>query len=373
MVQQQPQQLHTPTPEERPAQLARWPWKLFFAFLALYVLTSRGHTGSIDEESLLYASSRIVHAALGMFNVAWPLQEPSPGVFNLFTTYEPAQPVLAVPFYLVGSLVASFFPLESQTYVTRLIVTLFGAVVSAATVARLYQVGRTLGQASAAATFMAITYGVGTLAWPYARTFFREPLTAFALVSGAYAMLCLQEGGNWRQAAVSWGWVLLGVMTKLAAVFTVPIFAVYFARIYLPRRRSDHGPSETQAGAKWHSGWVMAAAAGVLIIVLAGIVFQDRWKQIGPYLSQIGLFTGDFSYVGTALYGLTLSPGKGLLVFAPPVLAGLAGLYLLFWQRSAEALLIAVLALVFIFVYSLNPSWHGGATWGPRYLLPVLP
>lgn len=102
-------------------------------------------------------------------------------------------------------------------------------------------------------------------------------------------------------------------------------------------------------------------------------MLQSRWTQLRPYIDQTGLFTGDFSYVPTALYGLTLSPGKGLLVFAPPVLAGLAGLYLLFRERRAEALLSAALPAVFVAVYSFNMSWHGGASWGPRYLLPVLP
>jgi hypothetical protein len=117
----------------------------------------------------------------------------------------------------------------------------------------------------------------------------------------------------------------------------------------------------------------ITALVALAIFVAGGLVLQDRWTQIEPYIDQTGLFTGDLSYVPVALYGLTLSPGKGLLVFAPPVLAGLAGLYLLYRQRRAEALLFAALPVFFLWVYSVNTSWHGGASWGPRYLLPVLP
>ncbi|HYP21186.1 MAG TPA: hypothetical protein VEY08_14030, partial [Chloroflexia bacterium] len=351
-------------PYNEPAQPVEWPWKLFFTFLGLFALTSRGHTGSIDEESLLYASSRIVQDALGMLGIAWSMPDPPLLGMRLFTTYEPGQPLLAVPFYLAGSLVASIFPLESHTYVTRLVATFFGAVVTAATIARLYQCGRVLGQGSTAATFMAATYGIGTLAWPYARTLFREPLTGFALLSAAYALVRLHERPGWRPAVIGWGWVLLAVMTKLAAVFTVPIFALYFAGRHFRRRRSASGAGGSKTWARvrsgwWRSGGVIAVAVTVLIVVLAALVFQNRWKQLGPYLSQTGLFTGDFSYVPVAFYGLTLSPGKGLLVFAPPVLAGLVGLYLLLRQRRAEALLFAGLFAVFLGVYSFNTSWHG--------------
>ena len=369
----------TPTPQDDTIQPVRWPWRLFFVFLGLYVLTSRGHTGSIDEESLLFVSSTMVQGAATFLNITLLIPDPPWQGSGVFTSYEPGQPLLAIPFYLAGSQLASFFPLESHTYVTRLVATLFGAVVSAATVARLYQCGRVLGQVAGAATFMAITCAVGTLAWPYARTFYREPLVALALLSAVYALVRWRKEQSWRLALVGSGWALLAVATKLAALIALPLFAAYITSIYFKQRRSSasgqrlsvlvgKGPVGKQV-----STWVVTAAVLVAIIAVGGLVLLGRWAQIGPYLGQIGLFTGDLSYVPVALYGLTLSPGKGLVVFAPPVLAALAGLYLLYRTHRAEALLLGGVFGVFLVVYSFNTSWHGGASWGPRYLLPVLP
>ncbi|HEX8220467.1 MAG TPA: hypothetical protein VF914_14820 [Chloroflexia bacterium] len=356
-----------------------WPWGLFFACLGLFVLTSRGHTGSIDEESLLFVSARLAQGGAKLLNIPWSIPEPPWQGTGVFTSYEPGQPLLAIPFYLAGSLAASLFPLESHTYVTRLVVALFGAVVTAATVVRLYQLGRALGQGAGAATFMAATYATGTLAWPYARTFFREPLVALALVSAAYSLVRWRERPNLRLALTGWAWVLLAVTTKLAALFAVPVFAVYFAAVGFQRLRRGKrevttAPPGEQGQARIRlSGGTVTVVVAVVLAVAGGLVVQSRWAQLGPYIDQTGLFTGDFSYVPVALYGLTLSPGKGLLVFAPPVLAGLAGLYLLLRQRRAEALFFAALFAIFLVVYSFNTSWHGGASWGPRYLLPVLP
>lgn len=346
--------------------------------LGFYALTARGHTGSIDEESLLFASARLVEGAAKLFNLTLVIPEPPWQGTGVFTSYEPGQPLLAIPFYMVGSFLAGLFPAESHTYVTRLVITLFGALVSAATVARLYQLGRRLGQGGGAATFMAATYATGTLAWPYARTFFREPLVALAFASAAYAFIRWRERPGWRAAMVGWGWVLLAVTTKLAALFAVPIFAAYFGYVYFKRPRAsvrDAGlamPTRKGPG-RARLGGLIAIVVALAILLTGGLILQNRWAQIGPYLDRTGIFTGDFSYVPLALYGLTLSPGKGLLVFAPPALAGLAGLCLLFRQRRAEAFLLAAVSALFLGVYSFNPSWHGGASWGPRYLLPVLP
>ncbi|MDQ5825742.1 MAG: hypothetical protein M3441_16230 [Chloroflexota bacterium] len=365
-------------PREGRTSPAKWPWRLFFVSIVLFVLTSRGHTGSVDEESLIYASAKLVQDATKLLNVSLPIPIPARVGTQVFTTYEPGQPLVAIPFYLAGSLLAAFFPLESHTYVTRLVVTLFGALVTAATVARLYQLGRTLGQSERGATFMAATFTVGTFAWPYARTFFREPLVGLALVSAAYALVRWRGRPSGRLALAGWGWVLLAVTTKLAALVVLPVFAAYFAGSYWVRRRSRAKDPESKVrGATGTQtrigGWAVALVLAVTILAAGGLVLQSRWADIGPYLERGGLLSGDLSYVPLAFYGLTLSPGKGLLIFAPPVLAGLAGFYLLFRQRRAEALLFAALAASFLVIYSFNTSWHGGATWGPRYLLPVLP
>lgn len=356
----------------------KWPSRLFLVCLGLFVLTSRGHTGSVDEESLVYASAKLVQDATKLLNFSLPIPMPARVGTQVFTSYEPGQPLVAIPFYLAGSLLAAFFPLESHTYVTRLVVTLFGALVTAVTVARLYQLGRALGQSERGATFMAATYTAGTFAWPYARTFFREPLVALALVSAAYALVRWRERPSWRLALAGWGWVLLAVTTKLAALVVLPVFATYFAGSYLVRRRArgrDSGSETrvTEGGRVPIGGWAVALVLAVAILAVGSLVLLSRWRDIGPYLERGGLLSGDLSYVPLAFYGLTLSPGKGLLIFAPPVLAGLAGFYLLYRHRLADALLFAALAASFLVIYSFNTSWHGGATWGPRYLLPVLP
>ncbi|MDQ3704104.1 MAG: hypothetical protein M3437_02575, partial [Chloroflexota bacterium] len=287
----------------------KWPWRLFLICIALFVLTSRGHTGSVDEESLIYASSRLVQDAAKLLNFSLPIPLPARVGTQVFTSYEPGHPLVAIPFYLAGSLLASFFPIESHTYVTRLVVTLFGALVTAVTVARLYQLGRTLGQSERGATFMAATFTVGTFAWPYARTFFREPLVSLALVSAAYALVRWRDRPSWRLALAGWGWVLLAVTTKLASLVVLPVFAAYFAGSYWVHRRSRAKVPRSEMRGAERTQTQLGGGAVVLLLAVAvlaagGMVLQSRWADIGPYLERGGL-SGDLSYVPLAFYGLT--------------------------------------------------------------------
>jgi len=73
------------------------------------------------------------------------------------------------------------------------------------------------------------------------------------------------------------------------------------------------------------------------------------------------------------LYGLTLSPGKGLLWYAPPILLGLIG-FRSFARRSPhEALLCGGVFVGYLLLHSSYTYWEGGWCWGPRLILPVLP
>ena len=74
------------------------------------------------------------------------------------------------------------------------------------------------------------------------------------------------------------------------------------------------------------------------------------------------------------LAGLLFSPNRGLIVFSPVVLIAFAGMAAA-WRarRTTPALACSVAAVVQIAAYSFYSVWWGGHTFGPRYLLDVLP
>ncbi len=355
----------------------RRPWLLFGLVAAVYLLTLRGHFGSRDEEALYMTTVWLTKSAEAALHLSITTPEPGGVQTPLYWFYEFGQPVLAIPLYLLADRLAGLFPLAEHTYITRFVLTLFNVGVTAATVAQLYRLGRALGYGARAATLTALVYGLGTLAWPYSRTFFRDPLVGLALVSALLALVRWRVEGGRRPALSAGAWLLLAVASKLTAVVLVPLFVAYAlsgpaARRYRARLR------RREAGAIAAPRYALVAAA-VAVLLLGGAVFlgvRAKFDDLHGHYDLVGrVLAGrqDLSYAVRALYGLTLSPGKGLLPFAPPVLAGLIGLGFLARTRRAEALLCGAAGGLFVLIYSFDTGWHGGACWGPRYLLPVLP
>ncbi|MFQ5406731.1 MAG: hypothetical protein ACE5DI_06265 [Candidatus Micrarchaeia archaeon] len=81
----------------------------------------------------------------------------------------------------------------------------------------------------------------------------------------------------------------------------------------------------------------------------------------------------DVSLLFEGVYGLLFSPGAGLLFFSPLCFFGLFFLFDLYKKHSALALLILSFFIVLLLFYGVQNFWHGWLSWGPRYLLSVVP
>lgn len=77
--------------------------------------------------------------------------------------------------------------------------------------------------------------------------------------------------------------------------------------------------------------------------------------------------------LGIGVYGLLLSPGRGLLWYVPLVSLALAVVPWA-WRRSA---LVTGLCLVLladrVILYAMWNEWQAGWAWGPRFLVPAMP
>jgi hypothetical protein len=103
------------------------------------------------------------------------------------------------------------------------------------------------------------------------------------------------------------------------------------------------------------------------------LVLAHNWLRYGSLLE--GGYAGE-GFVGNplvGLYGLLLSPGKSLFLYSPillvvPFAAGA------FWRGfRAEALLTGALSIAILGQSAMWWAWWGGWSWGPRFLVPLLP
>ena len=112
-----------------------------------------------------------------------------------------------------------------------------------------------------------------------------------------------------------------------------------------------------------------------LALVAAPFALYNTAIYGGPLNTGYGSGTPDVFRTPflTGLYGLTLSSGKGILWYTPPIVLAIAGWYPFFRRRRAAALACLGLLLVHLGFYSRVDYWHGDGSWGPRYLAIVLP
>lgn len=88
---------------------------------------------------------------------------------------------------------------------------------------------------------------------------------------------------------------------------------------------------------------------------------------------QLPRFVSLDGNLGVGLLGLLISPGKGILVYAPLVAAA-AFAFPRLWRRDrAVALFIAVSAVLWFLLHGKLHSWHGAWGWGPRHMITIVP
>ncbi|MDY7075602.1 MAG: glycosyltransferase family 39 protein [Chloroflexota bacterium] len=352
---------------------------LFCLLTCLYSLTSGAHIDSTDGETVYLVTEGLVER--GTFAQLEPEQAgDSPRSVvrayngNLYAVTGPLQSLLTVPFYLVGSWVARAFSSPFYTYFTRFFVALFNSPVCAATAALLYLISVDLGYRRRTALFVTLTYGLATVAWPYAHSFFAETLHTFWLVLAVWAAYRYTHTEHW-------GWVVLvgitmglGVATKYVMAVAAPAFALYL--LLDLRQRNDRCVRYRRA-----SRTVLAGGLPFLLII--GILMTFNYARFGSLL-ETGYTSGDpggavgaWATTATPLvswYGYFFSSGKGFLFFSPPALLALWGVPALARRRCNETWLLLALAAAYPLFYSLvKGRWFGGANWGPRYIVCITP
>jgi hypothetical protein len=277
-------------------------------------------------------------------------------------------------------------PRENEDYFIRLVYSTMNAVVTAGCVVLVYLLARRFGFSEAAGVATALIYGFATLAWPYAKLDFTEPLvTLFLLLAWYLALLVLAAvpdagatgqplarqsllwGPLLRLPALSAAALLLAIATKYATAIAVPALALPLA-LELWRRRLPFTAKLTAAvafGAPFVAVglpalWLFSSRLGLAPTLFADLLggLQRGWLDL-PF------------HIGAK--GLLFSPGKSIFLYAPPLVLALVGARA-FIRRTGwpGAVALAVPAMYFV-VYSMKGVWYGGNAWGPRYLVPAVP
>ncbi|MDP3046856.1 MAG: hypothetical protein Q8O07_05200, partial [Chloroflexota bacterium] len=347
-------------PDRRDLVLAAW---LFLLCTAVYLLTYDGSFTSTDERALFSGTDSLVKRGEFTVNqIYWDGNN-----VGMYTTdgemvpnYEPAQMVLAVPLYVLGW-VTGVGLVQS--------VMLFNPLVTALTVALFFLCLRELFYGRAVSVALSLAYAFATIAWVYSKFFFREPLMALGYAVALFGLLRYGRRHDLTGACLVGVGAGLAVATKQVSLVALPFFAALFV---FYSRRSERNEFLRS---------VLAAGLPLLVILALVKVYQDVSlgsipafaRNVVEYASSPLIARDNWPDMLFAAYGLTFSPGKGLFAYSPVLFLALLAVPWFLRRHPMEAIILGTLSLAHIVGYSRYISWWGGLSWGPRYLLPIVP
>jgi hypothetical protein len=330
----------------------RAAWALFASLSCLYLMLARGRITSVDEWHVYGTTESVAESGSMRLRV--------PGLDRQYSRYSVLPSLWGVPFYFVGDFMAGRDGPASATHdaprassfdppidVRQTAVCLSTAFVTAATAVVLFVGLVRLGIRMTAALATAGVFAVGTLALPYSSSLYGQPMTALALLCVVMASLV----GAPARAALSFAF-LLGV--RLELVVLLPLFVLHARRFHQRPRRQIQ--------------WLCAGGvAGIGFNVLVNWLRGDHWL-LGDYGDE-----GFTTPLWIGLTGLLVAPGKGLMWFAPAALLGVASLPRLMRTCAGTGFLVAGVTATLSVLAACWWTWHGGWSWGPRLLVPIMP
>lgn len=339
---------------------------LFLLLMTLYLLTSGGEL-FISDGLVMY---RTTQALVERHSLA---VEPDPDLPQVvvgwdgrfYSMYDLGQPVLAIPFYLLGRALAAVLPDSDPQAAPRFWVSVLPQVSTALAGVVLYHMSLALFHRRKLAIVLALVWATGTLAWPYAKFFFSEALiTLFLLLSCWMLMQHKAHPAPWKVflAGLVFG---VAVSIRINVIIYAVAFLVYFWLEWISRPRRAGQPVAR-------------------LIRDCGIFFSGVVPFVGLFLGHNYARFHDIWHTGYAgetfstplyvgLYGLLFSPGRSLFLYSPLTLLGLVALRRFHKEFPALAGLIMTAFVTALLFFSAWWAWYGGWSWGPRFLVPLIP
>jgi hypothetical protein len=338
------------------------------AVFALYVMTNVGRIDIIDGQIRYDVSANWLDTGQPIVTDRFVIPtslvlRPPHGAYG---AYLAAPSVTPMPFMLLSRLLPGH-----TTERDRFAFTMAGPLFGAAGVGVLVWIYAHLGLGLRAALAWAAAMAVTTLWWPGSLTVFDQNQHGVFLL--AAVALAWQAG---RRASVAlaalagvMGGVLLCYRETYALVLPFAALAVFAS--------SEEGQAETtrlratldRAGVIRYVLFGAGTSLGVL-----GFVAFNYWRfgtALIPTVYDRTIIFGANTLA--AVLSLVVSPGKSVFLFSAPVILAIAGARALVRRAPMLAAAVAGVSLIHLMLTVQLTFFGGDWTWGPRYLVPLVP
>ncbi len=332
--------------------------------IGVYAFTYSGRIESGDTQSLFNATASMVDYGDLLLDKSAadtpPNGDTPPSSYPLASVeVEPLQLILSAPLYWLASQIPGIGLVHSVWFFNILVGTATALVFCVYTIA--------LGYRPVVGVVASLALGLGTLFWPYSRTFFREPL------AGLFILLTALSAEQWRLSryrsiqffVLTIGTLVGAFLAKEAVVFALPAFVIILTPS-IPISKS-----------------LIRLALILFLVVIAVFLLSTIAANLISF-SPIYEFTASIlkrtpqqiATMHRALHSYLLSVGGSVWGTSPVLLLAVPGIVMLYRsQRYQYALALIALCFAFVLGYAFlrGDHWFGGLSWPPRFLIPAVP
>jgi hypothetical protein len=343
---------------------------IFFIVQSFYLLFASGHLRGQDQEYFYRMARSLAREHTFAIDPLVLGEAELAGVRGrdgrFYSRYAPGLPAVLAPVVVLGDAMGSGWTQLQSKYqwphqgdsdiAPRILVSYFNLPVTALSAGLLALIIMRLGATLRMAMVVGFGFAFCTFAWGQSRIVFVEPLQGLLLLTCCSLLLYATPTRSFL------GGCALGFATlvKMTSILALPAF------LLLP-------DNEDQLLCRRRS-----IVAGILVPVGAALALYAwyNWFRFGSLIAT-GYAASDESldFSGNplvALYGLVLSPGRGILWFAPVVVVAVLGFRFLYSERRIVCRAFLLLIGTWLIVHLFYKRWDAGWGWGPRYLLPIL-
>jgi hypothetical protein len=249
---------------------------------------------------------------------------------------------------------------------------LFNPTFGAATVALVFLFAAGLGYSRRSSILVAILYGLGTMAWYYAKDPGDHTAETFFILLSFYGTYRFIVSGKKRFILVAGASLGIAFLTRSNAILVMaPLLLMILAHFRC-----------TQGGVKAAVSMMKGAICLCSALLPSVVIFlwYNNYRFGSPLesgysliASRIGLdfFTG--TPLVTGLVGLLASPGKGFFYYSPIAILFFFSIRT-FWKKHpiVAAGFVSMIAIYLLF-YAKYVYWHGDWAWGPRFIFALTP
>jgi len=334
---------------------------VFLLSLCLY-LTTAGGSMATDIMTYEVTKSIVERGSVAMSYDVFGMAAHRGVDGRYYAPYGIGHALYGVPFYLAGTTAERLAGLDvgKADAVGKASLAIGNAVAAAASVWLAFWFAWRLFGAIRPAILTALSLGFATMLWPYSKFGFSAPLATLCVLAGVYGVWVGVRHARLGMLVAGGVGIGCALLVRHELVLTAVPATVWLALEYRSRWRQF-----------FQSAALVAAPIGAAVLVTAYYNFVRFGNPIDTgYLRDD---TAGFGSIWLGAWGLLVSPGGSVFLYSPLLIVGAVAITELSRADRRTAILFGGVVLTLFCFYASLFHWEGERSYGPRYLLPLLP